>query len=552
MSGWNAFEVDKPFVVEHFKNGFFDYIEVANNVAETQFFKWLIGKGHLERLGSTYPTPRKKEEVPLWVYLSAELTLRLHGASGFAALPYVLHCGGLRDALGPSQVTMVKAGDGHAYRLECKGYNKKNVYPRSTPCDQDFVRKLARSTPAAALEKWLGNALADLYRSIGTYDNEGIFLVDGSYLFVPDNDNYQNSSVLRFNEGNHPVSEKEYADLTPYQKRKCCFRRCYRTVTLLHTNRERSYYLYCGMRVFKGSESEVPHLRPLVEDLASGRGKGKVKWLIFDRGFIDGPTISFLKKAYKIDSVFPLKRNMTIYDDAKRLAAIAPTPPLTWSPPEDEEPSLEGKPEVIRKRERARRETLRRRSKNERNSPHQSGKPSVKEVRLQLIPEMRIWDSCEVPIDVVLLQEELTDGTTSEWLLATTARVTSPLDVWELYRIRPTIEERHRQLKCFWDLTNFRSPSFELVVNQVAFVLLAYSLMQVFLLKSQREEFNRATRKRLLEQLLPMGEKVFLYYQNRAANLDILEYQEMLLTLAEGARRRILGKTKRLRKNLLR
>jgi hypothetical protein len=49
-----------------------------------------------------------------------------------------------------------------------------------------------------------------------------------------------------------------------------------------------------------------------------------------------------------------------------------------------------------------------------------------------------------------------------------------------------------------------------------------------------------------------MGEKVFLYYQNRVADFDILEYQEILLTLSEGARRRILGKTKRLRKNLLR
>ena len=157
-----------------------------------------------------------------------------------------------------------------------------------------------------------------------------------------------------------------------------------------------------------------------------------------------------------------------------------------------------------------------------------------------------------MPIDVVILQEQLTDGTESEWLLATTARVESPLELWELYQVRPTIEERHRQLKCFWDLTNFRSPNFALVVNQVAFVLVAYSLMQVFLLKVQREELNRVTRKRLLEQLLPMGEKVFLYYQNRTANLDILEYQEMLLTLSEGARRRILGKTKRLRKNLLR
>ena len=30
----NAFEVDKPFVVENFKRGFFDYLEIASHVAE--------------------------------------------------------------------------------------------------------------------------------------------------------------------------------------------------------------------------------------------------------------------------------------------------------------------------------------------------------------------------------------------------------------------------------------------------------------------------------------------------------------------------------------
>jgi hypothetical protein len=30
-------------------------------------------------LAETYPTPRKKEEVPVWIYLSSELSLQLHG-----------------------------------------------------------------------------------------------------------------------------------------------------------------------------------------------------------------------------------------------------------------------------------------------------------------------------------------------------------------------------------------------------------------------------------------------------------------------------------------
>ncbi len=82
----------------------------------------------------------------------------------------------------------------------------------------------------------------------------------------------------------------------------------------------------------------------------------------------------------------------------------------------------------------------------------------------------------------------------------------------------------------------------------VAFVLLAYSLMQVFLLKIDKEELTTATRERLLERLLPMGRKVFLYYQNRVGTLSPLEHQHLVLTLDEGPRRRILGKTKSLLK----
>ena len=218
MGGWNAFEVDKSFVIENFKKGFFDYLEIASDVAETHFFRWLLGKGHLQQLAESYPTPRKKEEVPLWVYICAELTLKLHGSPGFSSLPYILHCGGLKEALGPNQVTTVQDDQDASYQIKCKGYNHKNIYPRHTPCDQDFVRKLARNTQPKALEGWFGQALPKLYRSLRAFDHEGIFLVDGSYLFVPDNDKYENSAVLRFDKHNHPVSKKAYEALPPDRK----------------------------------------------------------------------------------------------------------------------------------------------------------------------------------------------------------------------------------------------------------------------------------------------------------------------------------------------
>ena len=37
--------------------------------------------------------------------------------------------------------------------LEFADFNDRNLYPRQTPCDQDFLRKLARDTEPESLEE---------------------------------------------------------------------------------------------------------------------------------------------------------------------------------------------------------------------------------------------------------------------------------------------------------------------------------------------------------------------------------------------------------------
>jgi len=88
MPNCDAFVEDKEYVIEQFRAGRFDYLEVASKVVEAEFFRFFLNGGHLDRLAASYPTPRRKHDVPLWVYLSSQIALKLHGAGGFAALPY--------------------------------------------------------------------------------------------------------------------------------------------------------------------------------------------------------------------------------------------------------------------------------------------------------------------------------------------------------------------------------------------------------------------------------------------------------------------------------
>ena len=540
----HAFEEDKAAVLADLRKGHFDHVEVASRVTEARFFRYLLEQGDLKRLAASYPTPRQKEEVPLWLYLASQLTLRLHGQQAYATLPYVLHCGGLRDALGPGQVRLTEAEDRR--RLRCEGYNEKNVYERTTPCDQDFVRKLARDTRPSALVAWYGEHVARYLQGMGAFDEEGVFLVDGSYLFVPDNERYEGSSRLRFDAHNHPLSKTEFEALSPQEKDRTRWRRCYRSVFLLHLGK--GSYPFAGLAVLPGKDSEQPQLRVLADRFVGAVGRGVMKMVVVDRGFIDGDTISHLKQEHGVDTLVPLKKGMLDLADAKELAKVDGEAWEVWRPPAPKAPpEPPGRPASIRRRERKRQETLTQQKREREEAPP----PVLERVELKAVRDMGLWQTLDVPIQVVLMREHMSDGTVNEWSLATTNQELTPLEVRARYHARTSIEERHRHLKCFWDLTAFRSCAFSLVTAQVTFVLLAYSLLQVFLAKLDRGELNDMAREKLLGELSYEDDKVVLYSHNRVAYLTPLEHQKELLTLSEGARRRVLARTEQLQERMV-
>ena len=95
-----VFEENKPYVLEAFCEGDFDYIEAASEVVETDFFRFIGVRNILAKLAQSYPSPRKKHDVPIWLYVAADLSMRLHGVHAFHALPTIVRCGGMLNALG--------------------------------------------------------------------------------------------------------------------------------------------------------------------------------------------------------------------------------------------------------------------------------------------------------------------------------------------------------------------------------------------------------------------------------------------------------------------
>jgi hypothetical protein len=543
------FEENKPLVLEGLENGDFDYMEAASEVFEADFFRFIKARAYLDELAQTYPMPRKKEEVPFWFYVASNLSMRLHGVHAFDAFPMVVRCGGMLQAFGPKAGRKVVHPETKETTVVCEGFNKKNHFDRETPCDSDYLRKVSKDTDSGALPQWFNRDVVGVFRQHRIFDKEGLFIGDASYLFVPDNPNYEGSVKMLFDEDNHPVDLKQYQRMTEAQKVRCQWKRCYKMVTLLHTNRKREFFVFVAVKVISGKDHESPVLYGLVKQFVEAVGPGVMKRLILDRGFIDGESISRCKKKYGIDVLIPIRRNMDLYTDAM---ALFREPEVQWvechEPKEEEkEESLRPKPKVILKREKKRQKKLQQLKEQQPSPPPE--KILVK-TEAASIGEFRSWSSCTVPLTVVANREHYADGHTEIWFLIDTREVQDPSQPRQQYHLRTSTEERYRQLKCFSDLTHFTSRAFSMVVNQVIFILLAYDLLQIYLLSQGRKKLNQKTLPRIRQQLLPSDNYVIVYWQNYYGLFSPFELVGFVVMLGEEARKKIAAKCRRIGREL--
>jgi Transposase DDE domain len=540
-----CFQYDRSFVLQALRQGDIDCLEHVSEAAEADWFRHLIRRQVIQRLAETYPTPRKKEEVPVWIYLSSELTLKLHGAQSYHAFPRILRSGGLIEALGPElggrKTSHPETGD---VTLACPGFNHKNDYDRQTPCDQDFLRKFAHDTKTDRLHAWFNREVPRCVRSLGLFDSEGLFIGDASYLFVPDNEHYEHSDLLWFDEHNHPV-EADQVDLSDQRYQQ---HRCYKLVSLIHVNRKLDFFFVVAARVVSGRRHEGPILYELVEEVVGAVHKGVIKVLIVDRGLIDGERMGHLKQNLAIDTIVPLRSNMDLYADAIGLTRLRG---FTWEPyvPQAAPPpatTASPRPAAVEKREAKRQRTLAERKAEAVAAEASAAQRLPPQTLLGLGRGLLSWNKCPVPLTAVVNRERDEHGRTKDWVLVSTSDRFTAAHIRSTYELRPAIEERHRQYKCFWDLTRMHSCAFSLVVNQALFVLLAYTLVQAHLVLRQRRALTGGVWERAWQLLSPTLEVVAVYYRQRFCLLTLAEFGRILLDIAEPVRGKLREKLRRI------
>jgi hypothetical protein len=159
------------------------------------------------------------------------------------------------------------------------------------------------------------------------------------------------------------------------------------------------------------------------------------------------------------------------------------------------------------------------------------------------------WTEASVPWHVLLLRDRYADGHTSEWALMTTWDFAQARQPRERYELRTQIEERHRLLKCFHDWSDFWSQGFNVMVAQVVFIRLSYTLRQWQLWKQRQEELAGRTPEAMRRRLNRRKEYVVIYLQNAYTQMPLVTFSRELLELAPEARTKALEKIRRLERS---
>ena len=245
------FKENKVEVLRRLKDGRIDYLDLTSWSFQDRLFGFLIEEMFFEWCGSSYPTPRERENIPVWFLLACALQMKLHRSAAFQKLEYILRSGSI--------LTRVRFNVG----LKGGGFNDKNKKGREIPIDQDTARKFFTDTKASEVEGWYNTEVQKwLRRHRGYSDKEGIFILDPTLIGLPDNPHYKESALLPLDQEGRYVDVKK---LSPQERKRFKYTRAYKLTMLLHWSRQDDYFMFSGGHLGKGDESGLKRGEQLVD-----------------------------------------------------------------------------------------------------------------------------------------------------------------------------------------------------------------------------------------------------------------------------------------------
>lgn len=489
MENLVIFKKNKIEVRRRLKEGRVDYIDSTSWSFIDRFFAFLMDEKFFDECSILFPSPRKRKNIPVWFLLSCVIQMKLFTTAAYNKLGFVLRSGSILNRVGFN----VGLKDG--------GFNHRNKKKRICPVDQDTVRKFFTGAPAMDIIKWYNRSVVRWYKAHRAFrDKQGVFILDTTLIPTPGNPNYKNTALLPLDkDGRYVNVEKLSAD----DRKKFKYTRAYKLSMLLSISGEDDHFIFAAAHLGPGDESGLIRGKELIDNFVKETASGTIKLLIADREYIDAEMINRAKLDHGIDILIPLRYNMEALKDAIGLSKLDDE---KWMPCTEEKDSY-GR--VIKKEE------------------------------VMGIRGIKSWEGCKVPLNIILVREINASGKENIWALATTRLFKDPRIARRLYSRRMQIEERIDQIKNCWWVGSFTTPNFNADVVHVFFVLLTYSLIQLYLKATHNEEFATKTFNTLREDERMGKDGIIVYTAGDFAIFDWDEYTDIILNLKKDARVRL-------------
>lgn len=483
-----VYQENRIRVLQYLRQGKPDYFDLSSWPFQDRFFAFLLAIDFFNDCAESYPSPRKKQEVPLWVLLTCQLLLKLDTTAIHSKLPGLLKSGPLlariRFNIGPC--------DG--------GFNHKNKKAREVIVHHDTVRKFFKTTDRDDLRRWYCRDFVRFIRHKRGFDKHGIFLLDQTHIVVPRNPRYEGVEYLRVDEFGHRIVTD---GMSPEARKAIRPRPCYTLSELVHVGKQDECNVVAGYDWGGGNEDELVQGQRLVDTFVETVGKGVMQLLIMDRGYIDGEFITHVKRDLGCDVMIPLRKNMQMLQYGIAQATLK---------------QVSGKWHRYR-------------------DYHHDGQLYREEVFL--IPDAYTWEECHVELNLSLMRRRCISSVHKQvqyWGLATTYCPKSPKEAFKTYHLRVGIEERYRQHKHFWNLHRFSSPDKALMETHVAFTLMTYTLLQLYLKKNHLSEMANKTLDTLKAESQKGNNSVVVYKDTNFGVFDLDFYTEVIADLNESGR----------------
>ena len=487
------------------------HIETASEELTDEFLLFAIESGLLKSWAGSFPDPRCEPEIAMEVILPAHIAARFAGLYSMRKAGYVLRSARVLGALGYS-VEVIDPAHG----LSLRGTSDDKLFSgdvvrkllvqmeqqvdlsqpaRRPPQEPSVAVKVRERASRRAVKHAVDEAEAEarahkVAEQLVSWYNQHVgvsmlkyarlgrgrrlHILDTTHVEVAlETGTYECSGVVKNDDGTHS--------------------RGYKLATLRTLLDSAGLLTQVAMSAIQVHDMAL--CRPLLEEAPVLRA-GDL--LLEDRGFIDGATLSHLKRQRQVDVIIPLKANMLATQEAMQLAQMADK----WQ-----------------------------------------AHPSRANQTITLVRGVEhMWTECEVPLNACVIRfwNKKKKRTDYIVLVTTDLELNAPLIVRH-YEERPEIEQDYQQMKSGgWQLKKLSSTRYSEIVFYVLTVVLSYSLYHLFTNTQAGARFADKTRQAMaFDQLRTQRTHIIVYAGGYFEIFETLSFVQMVLQLSPPVQERL-------------